>query len=177
MPAAIASRRRPLMKPCRPSRAGTDSVPLSAIDMSGTKPWWWRSCGTNPAPAASASGTLPGRGRRPAISTWPPAADRSPTTVSATSVRPLPAAPARPTISPAPTWRLTSWYAPSALVSPRTLSAAGAAASTVRACPAGRPPAVSPVMAATRSARGSSATGAVTMCRASRNTVTMSQIS
>lgn len=40
-----------------------------------------------------------------------------------------------------------------------------------------RSAAASPVMAATRSARLSSATGAVTMCRASRKTVTVSQIS
>ena len=60
-----------LMNPCGPSRSGTVRVALSAIDMSGTKPWWCRSCGTNPTPAASAAGTLPGRGRRPAISTVP----------------------------------------------------------------------------------------------------------
>jgi hypothetical protein len=61
------------------------------------------SYGTNPAPAA---GTLPGRGRFPEIITSPRSAARSPTTVSAGSVRPLLAAPARPTISPAPTWKV-----------------------------------------------------------------------
>ena len=171
---ARASRRAGEMRPRRPTRSGTVIVTFSAMDSSGTRPSRCRSCGTSPTPASRASGTLPGRSTRPSTLTVPPAGRVRPTIASAASTLPLPPPPAMPTTSPALACSDSS--APEEVTRSRTDSSTGASAGSGRWSASGMVTS-SPVIAATNAGRLSCATGAVTMCRASRKTVTWSQIS
>ncbi len=163
MVCASRSRRRRLIRPCRPSRRGTVSVALSAIDISRHETLVVPVLRDEPDPGgqrgrhAAGPGTPPGdaRPRRAA-------AARSPATSRPARSGRCPPRPARPTISPAPhvegdlvvgVARATGPRRPARLARPRRPAYAHAALP--------RRPAASPVIAATSSARGRSATGAV----------------
>jgi hypothetical protein len=171
---ATAARRRPEMAPNRPSRWVIGNVAFSAMVMPGTKPSLCRSSGTKPTPPASAAGTLPRFRVFPDTATVPASGLRRPTITSPSSTLPLLPEPAMPTTSPLRTDRSTPLKC---LLSTRSrTSKMDSLAGVGRAEPVPSPTA-SPVIASTSWFLDRSATGLVTMCRASRNTVTVWQIS
>ena len=166
-------------KPSRPSRSGTVMVALSRDRHAGDEAL----VGAGPAARSrrrprSAAGTLAGRQprgrrRRPCRRS----ASRSPTTVSASSILPLPPAPARPTISPRAHGEVDVRRTRRRRSSPSRSSSDRRAGGRRRA---GRGRPGRRRLAGHRLDQvgpGSSATGAVTMSRASRSTVTVWQIS
>src|SRR5690349_6929822 len=178
---AKPSRTAGRITPYRPRRSGTVIVMFSAIERPDTKPCWCRSWGTRPTPAPSAALTLPEGRTRPSTLTVPPGCGRSPTTASAISRLPLPPPPARPTTSPDRTSNeidCASSNVPSAAVTrtSRTDSTTGADDGTGGRGTRRINATASPVIAATTSRGSISATRPVATRRASRKTVTSSQM-
>src|SRR5690606_23197434 len=91
-PRSIRPPRTVLPRPVRPM--------LRSMDMFITSPWARRSSGTSARPAAIAVEGAPLVRGRPSTSTSPASQRSTPNTARATSVRPAPTSPARPTISP-----------------------------------------------------------------------------
>ncbi len=142
---------------------------FSCTEASSTSPWPLRSSGTSPIPALMAAGTSCRARRSPRTSTVPASYGSAPKTARATSVRPAPTSPARPTTSPACTSKLMSWKTP-LRVSPRTDSNASPVSGRSRGycCSMLRP-----TMSWTSSSSGVEA-GTWSMLRPSRRTVTRS---
>lgn len=102
---------------------------LRSMDMSITRPWARRSSGTSARPAAMAVEGAPFVSAWPSTATSPASHRSTPNTARATSVRPAPTRPARPTISPRRTSNDTSVKTPSR-VSRRTLRATSPASTS-----------------------------------------------
>src|SRR3954452_1156802 len=112
----------PPMSPSFPASAPSRVRPmLRSIESSMTSPCWRRPSGTSPTPARIAARGEPGASGLPSPSTWPASGLSMPKIARATSLRPAPTSPARPTISPARTSKETSKNTPSR-VSRSTLS-------------------------------------------------------
>ena len=151
---------------------------FSRTDRSGTMPSRLRSSVQKPRPAAMASRGSAGTKGRPSSAMVPPSGRSAPNSSRTLSVRPEPSSPDRPTISPAPTLKLTS--------------ETNGARARLRASTTGRwapcrfapkpvaPPLATarrsrPSMVATRSSLGISAMGPLRTVAPSRMTVTRSQ--
>ena len=175
-PFAILRRRPGLIAPKWPSWRAIGSVRFSATARSGTMPSFCRSCGTQPTPAASASGTLPGGTACPATLIRPLLGLRSPNSALPKAVAPELPDPATPTISPARTARFIWRNSPG---SSRSATCKIGAAASLGPGRDGVDPVlrVSPVIASTSLSRETALAGPVRMCLASRRTVTVSQTS
>ena len=155
---------------------------LSSTVIPSTSPCALRSSGTRPIPARIASRGEASRTGLPSIRTSPRSNWSAPKIARATSVRPEPTKPARPTISPARTSKLMSLrtIADGSRAVPvrlrlRTSSTGRAAASAAEASFWKRSPRLRPTIRRTILSGEASAIGISPTLRPSRRTVTRSQ--
>ncbi len=119
-----------LTKRKRRRRSRTTVLVLSRMERCRNRAWALRSSGARPRPARTAAPGLPVRRGRPSRVTVPERTGRSPARARASSERPAPMSPARPTTSPAWTCRLMSWT--SSVVTFRTSRTRRSVATRVR---------------------------------------------
>src|SRR4051812_2279298 len=145
---------------------------LRSMDMSITRPWARRSSGTRARPAAIAVDGAPLTRLLPPTETCPASQRSMPNTARATSVRPAPTSPARPTISPCLTSKETSVKTPSR-VSRLTVSATSPARTSCLGYSSSRS---RPTIRRTRSSSVMPSMGSLAIQAPSRRVVTRWQI-
>src|SRR4051794_7765419 len=164
----------PPMSPSFPASAPSRVRPmLRSIESSMTSPCWRRSSGTSPTPARIAARGEPGASGLPSTSTWPASGLSMPKIARATSLRPAPTSPARPTISPRRTSKLTSTNTPSRVRRSTLSSGAPISVSSLgKSCDSSRP-----TMRRTSASLVRSFVAPSWVTSPSRRTVAVSQIS